>query len=108
VTDSGRDVVASEDKPAISNLLTVFSVVSGRSILELEQEYAGKGYAPFKQDLAEAVVALFEPFQRRHREMMEHPGEIERVLRIGADKAQTVAAKTLADAYQKVGFLPRA
>jgi tryptophanyl-tRNA synthetase len=108
VTDSGRDVVVSEDKPAISNLLTIFSVVSGRPVAELEQEYAGKGYAPFKQDLAEAVVALLEPFQRRHRELMEDPAQIERVLRLGADKAQAVAAKTLDDAYGRVGFLPRA
>ncbi|MDP9340966.1 MAG: tryptophan--tRNA ligase [Actinomycetota bacterium] len=107
VTDSGRDVVASPDKPAISNLLTIFSVVSGRAVEELEQEHAGKGYAPFKQDLAEAVVALIEPFQQRHREVMSDPGEIERVLRLGADKARTVAAKTLADVYGRVGFLPR-
>src|SRR6266702_1647179 len=108
VTDSGRDVVASADKPAISNLLTIYSVVSGKTVPDLEQEYAGQGYAPFKQDLAEAVVGLIEPFQQRHRETMADPGEIERVLRLGADKARAVAAKTLADAYEKVGFLPRA
>jgi tryptophanyl-tRNA synthetase len=108
VTDSGRDVVASPDKPAISNLLTIFSVVSGRPVQELEQEYAGKGYAPFKQDLAEAVVSLTEPFQKRHGDVMSDPAEIERVLRLGADKARTFAAKTLADAYERVGFLPRA
>ncbi len=108
VTDSGRDVVAAPDKPAISNLLTIFSVVSGKTVAELEQEYAGKGYAPFKEDLAEAVVALFEPFQQRHRELMADPGEIERILQGGAGKARAVASKTLADVYGRVGFLPRA
>jgi tryptophanyl-tRNA synthetase len=107
VTDSGRDVVASPDKPAISNLLTIYSVVSGKMVSELEQEYAGKGYAPLKQDLAEAIVALFEPFQRRHRELMADPGEIERVLQVGADKARVVASKTLPQVYERVGFLPR-
>jgi tryptophanyl-tRNA synthetase len=107
VTDSGREVVASPDKPAISNLLTIFSVASVRPITDLEAEYAGRGYADFKRDLADAVVAFLAPFQARYRELVANPDEVDRLLEIGAQKAQAVASKTLGDVYQRVGFLPR-
>src|SRR5919108_6677876 len=73
VTDSGREVVARPDKPAISNLLELFSVVSNRSVGELEQAYAGRGYGDFKADLAEAVVAHLAPIQERYRELRDDP-----------------------------------
>jgi tryptophanyl-tRNA synthetase len=107
VTDSGREVVASPDKPAISNLLTIFSVAAGRPISELEAEYAGRGYADFKRDLADAVVAFLSPFRARYHELVANPDEVDRLLEIGAQKAQAVASKTLGDVYQRVGFLPR-
>jgi len=107
VTDSGREVLASEDKPAISNLLTIFSVVTDRSIEDLQHQYADGGYAPFKSDLADALVAYLEPFQRRYHELKGDPAEIGRLLDIGAHKAQAVAAETKALAFERVGFLPR-
>ena len=107
VTDSGRDVVMREDKPAISNLLTVYSVVTGRSVADLESDYAGKGYGEFKTDVAEALVAYLRPLQDRHRELIADPGEIARLLELGAEKARAAAAKTLATVYEKIGFLPR-
>jgi tryptophanyl-tRNA synthetase len=107
VTDSGREVVASPDKPAIANLLTIFSVVAGRGVGEIEAEYSGRGYADFKRDLADAVVAFLAPFQTRYRELVANPDEVDRLLEIGAQKAQAVASKTLGDVYQRVGFLPR-
>jgi tryptophanyl-tRNA synthetase len=107
VTDSGREVVASPDKPALTNLLTIYSAVSGRSIAELEAEYAGRGYADFKGNLADTVVAFLEPFQARYRDLMANPDEVDRQLETGAEKAQAVASKTLATAYDRVGFLPR-
>jgi len=106
VTDSGREVVASEDKPAISNLLTIYSVVSDRSIDDLQDQYAAGGYAQFKSDLADALVAYLEPFQRRYHELKEAPDEIARLLRIGSSKAQVVAAETKGLAFDRVGFLP--
>jgi len=108
VTDSGRDIVfRPEEKPAISNLLAIYSMVAGMSIAELEAEYAGRGYAEFKQELADAVVAFLTPFRERHRTLMADPAEIDRLLEIGAQKAQSVAEKTLAAVYERVGFLPR-
>jgi tryptophanyl-tRNA synthetase len=107
VTDSGREVRAAEDKPAIGNLLTIYSAVDGRSIEELEEVYAGRGYGEFKQDLADAVIAFLAPFQERFRRLMANQDELDRLLEAGARKAQGVAAKTLGLAYERVGFLPR-
>jgi tryptophanyl-tRNA synthetase len=107
VTDSGREVRAGEDKPAITNLLTIYSAVDGRSIPEFEEAYAGKGYGEFKQDLADAVIAFLAPFQGRFRELMADQDELDRLLEGGARKAQGVAAKTLGLVYERVGFLPR-
>jgi tryptophanyl-tRNA synthetase len=106
VTDSGREIVAREDKPAITNLLTIYSVIAGQPVEDLEARYEGSGYAQFKSDLAEELVAFLEPFQRRYRELRDDPGEIARLLGIGAEKARAVAADMLALAYDRVGFLP--
>jgi tryptophanyl-tRNA synthetase len=106
VTDSGREVVARPDKPAISNLLELFAIASGRSIGELEQAYAGKGYGEFKSDLADALVAFLAPVQRRYHELAEDPGRLAAILAAGADKASAVARETLAEVKERMGFLP--
>lgn len=107
VTDSGREIVAREDKPEISNLLTIMSVATGKDVPTLEAEYEGKGYGDLKGDLAEAVVEFVRPAQERYRELREDPDELSRLLEIGAGKAQAVASKTLQTVYERVGFLPR-
>ena len=107
VTDSGREIVAREDKPAISNLLSIYSVASGKTIVELEAKYEGKGYGDLKKDLAEALVAYLEPIQQRFKQYASDPGEVARILEAGAEKAQSMASKTLATVYDRVGFLPR-
>jgi tryptophanyl-tRNA synthetase len=107
VTDSGREIRVAEDKPAISNLLSIYSVASGRTITSLEAEYEGKGYGDLKKDLADAVVAYVVPIQERYRKFSSEPGEVARILEVGAEKAQAIAAKTLATVYDRVGFLPR-
>lgn len=107
VTDSGKEIVAREDKPAITNLLSIYSVASGKTIAELEAEYAGKGYGDLKKDLADALVAYLEPTQERYKEYVSDPGEVARILEAGAEKAQSYASKTLATVYDRVGFLPR-
>jgi tryptophanyl-tRNA synthetase len=107
VTDSGREVVARPDKPAISNLLELFSVVSNRSVGELEQAYAGRGYGDFKADLAEAVVGYLAPIQERYHRLREDPGRLAGILEAGAAKAQAVARPNLALAKERMGFLPR-
>jgi tryptophanyl-tRNA synthetase len=107
VTDSGRDVVAGEDKPAISNLLTIYSAITGRPIGEIEGDYAGRGYGEFKEGLAEALIAFLQPFQERYGDLVANPEDVARTLARGAEKAQSIASKTLATAYDRVGLLPR-
>lgn len=107
VTDSGREIVARPDKPAIGNLIEIYSSLTGRTIADVEAAYEGKGYADFKSDLADIVVAALEPVQERYRTYASDPGQLGRVLEMGAQKAQAVAAKTLAAVYERVGFAPR-
>jgi len=107
VTDSGRDVVASPDRPAITNLLTIYSVATGKTIQELQDELAGKGYADLKAGLTDALIAFLDPIQKRYADLKNDPAELGRLVERGAAKAQTVASKTLATAYDRVGFLPR-
>ena len=107
VTDSGREIVARDDKPAIANLLSIFSAASGESIEALEQRYQGKGYGDFKNDVAEALVAYLTPVQERYRTYAEDPAELDRVLDFGAEKAQAIAVKTLDRVYERIGFVRR-
>ncbi len=106
VTDSGTDIIYDpEKKPAISNLLVIFSEFSARPVKELERAYAAKGYAEFKADLAEAVIAGLEPLQRRSRELDKDRERVADILREGSEKAAAIANTTLAEVKQKIGFL---
>lgn len=108
VTDAGREVLFDpQEKPGISNLLTIFSVLTDKSIPTLEAEYAGRGYGDFKKDLAEVVVETFAPMRSRTLELLEDAGELDRVLASNADRAAEVAFATLAKVYDHIGFLPR-
>jgi tryptophanyl-tRNA synthetase len=105
VTDSGRDIVHEpESKPGISNLIEITTVATGESIAEVQDRYDGQGYGAFKEDVAESVVALLEPFQQRFRELREDPGELQRILELGADKAREASAPTIAAMYDRMGF----
>ncbi|KKU72125.1 MAG: Tryptophanyl-tRNA synthetase [Parcubacteria group bacterium GW2011_GWA2_47_26] len=104
VTDSGRDIVAREDKPALMNLLTIYSEVSQTPIKKLEKQYAGKGYAEFKAGLAEAIVKFLEPIQARRKELEKKKGCVEEVLAAGAASARPLAQKTLAEVKKKMGL----
>ena len=107
VTDAGREVVFDEEnKPGISNLLTVFAALSGRSIAELQDTYAGRGYGDLKTDLADLVVETVTPFQERTREWLEQPDLLAGALAEGADRARSIAVKTLATVYDRIGFVP--
>lgn len=107
VTDSGSEIVASPEKPGVSNLLSLFSVFSGKSIPEIEKSYAGSSYAVFKKDLAELVVASLAPVQARYEELMADKAGLEQILKAGAEKAQARAYKVLSKVYRKVGFVDR-
>jgi tryptophanyl-tRNA synthetase len=106
VTDTGREILYDEEnKPGISNLLTIYAALTGRTIDDLLERYEGHGYGDLKKDLAEIVVEFVRPIQDRTRAYLEDPGYLDKVLAVGADKARSVAEVTLAVAYQNVGFL---
>jgi tryptophanyl-tRNA synthetase len=109
VTDTGREVVHDpENKPGVSNLLVIHSALSGRSIPELEAEFAGRGYGDLKKEVAEVVTGALEPIRKRTEELLDDPAELERVLAGGAARAREVASATVACVYDRVGFLPPA
>ncbi len=108
VTDSGRDIVAREDKPAIANLLAIFSAVEGTPVPELEERFAASGYGDFKSALAEAVVARLDPIRRRYEELMGDPGETAGLLAAGAARAAEAAEKTMEVVRERVGLGSRA
>jgi tryptophanyl-tRNA synthetase len=93
-------------KPGVSNLLAILSAVTDTPIGALERDFAGQGYGALKNATAEAVVAFTEPFGKRMAEVLADPAEIDRILARGADRAQPIAAATVTDVYERVGFLP--
>ena len=107
VTDCGSEVRFSEDKPAISNLLTIYSLCSGESILEAEKRFVGRGYGDFKQAVADAVIAVLEPIQAEQKRLIADKAYLESVLKQGAEQAERIARKTLDKVYRKVGLVGR-
>ena len=106
VTDTGREVVADEEnKPGVTNLITILSAFSGRSVAQIEQDFEGRGYGDLKKEVAAAVLEVVVPFQQRVRGLLDDPAELDALLARGADKAKAVAAPTLARVYDRVGFL---
>jgi len=105
VTDNGKEIKFDEKlKPGISNLLTIHSALSGKSVTDLESEFSGKGYGDFKAAVAEVVIAKLEPISKRTNELMDDPAELSRVLSNGAQKASEVASTTLKAAYSAIGL----
>jgi tryptophanyl-tRNA synthetase len=106
VTDTGAEVrFDPDDKPGVSNLLVMHSVLSGRPVPELEAGFAGRGYGDLKKEVAEVVVEAVGPFQRRMAELLDDPAELDRVLADGADRAREVAAATMGRVREAVGLL---
>jgi len=106
VTDDGKEVRFDEkSKPGISNLLTIHSALSGKSIQDLEGEFSGKGYGDFKAAVAEVVISKLEPIGKRTRELMDDQGELIRILNKGAARANEVATATLKAAYSAIGLV---
>ena len=104
-TDSGRDVKYDKiNKPEVSNLLSIYSQCSGKSIEEIEALYEGKGYGPFKNDLAEAVIAVLEPLQQRYKQIRSS-GRIHDILQSGAERAKQRADLTLFAIQERMGFV---
>jgi tryptophanyl-tRNA synthetase len=106
VTDSGSEIRFDvEEKPGVSNLLTIYSALTGQPVPTLEEDYAGRGYGDLKKDLAEVVVEFVTPFRERTLELLDDQAYLTDVLRRGAEQAGAVAEATLRDVYQRVGFV---
>ncbi len=107
VTDTDTVVrYDTENKPGVSNLLGIYSTLTGIGIPELEQRYEGKLYGALKTDLAEVVVDFVTPFRDRTQQYLDDPETLDSILAKGAEKARAVAAETLSRTYERVGFLP--
>ncbi|MGW4246375.1 tryptophan--tRNA ligase [Nocardia sp. NPDC004722] len=108
VTDTEREIrYDPETKAGISNLLVILSSLTDTPIVTLEQDYAGKGYGDLKSDTADALVEFVTPLRTKVEEYMSDQGELDRILATGAERAREVAGKTLAQVYDRVGFLAR-
>ena len=107
VTDSGTEVKGGPDKPALTNLLDIYAALSGESVAAIEARYEGRGYADFKTDLAEIVVEALAPIQARIRELEADKSYTLEVLGAGAERAEAIAARTLAKARERIGLVPR-
>ncbi|MGI8574910.1 MAG: tryptophan--tRNA ligase [Egibacteraceae bacterium] len=105
VTDSASEIRAAPEKPGVTNLLELFAAVTGGTIEELEQRYAGKGYGDLKRDLAEAVNGALRPVRQRQAELRTDPGELAAILRKGAERARGMATETMATVRERVGLL---
>ena len=108
VTDAEREIrFDPQAKPGVSNLLTIFSALSGRSVPSLVEDYEGKGYGDLKKDLADVVVGFLTPFQERVHHYLSDPSALDDVLADGAERARALAAPTLERIYDRSGLLPR-
>jgi len=106
VTDTEREIRYDvEHKPGVSNLLVIYSALSGRSIAELEADYEGKGYGDLKKDLAGVLTDFLTPVQAAVAAYLDDPAELDKILAAGAERARAVAAQTLRTAYDRIGFL---
>jgi tryptophanyl-tRNA synthetase len=107
VTDAGSEIRADEQaKPGVTNLLRIYSALSGESGPALEARYAGAGYGTFKKDLAEVVVDALAPVRERSEKMLADEAELDRLLAAGAARARKIASQTMAAVRDRVGFLP--
>ncbi len=107
ITDSDNRIIFSEDKPGISNLLTIYSAVSDKSIEEAEKEFMGCGYGDFKLKVGEAVAAITEPIRLEKNRLLANKDYLDDVLKAGAERAERIAYRTLSKVYKKVGLVPR-
>lgn len=104
VTDSGREIEKSPDKPAISNLLNIYSLASGKEISKIEREFKDKGYQEFKEKLAEVLIDFLLPFQKRKREIQENKEDIEKILGEGKFRAEKIAKEMMKKVKSKIGI----
>lgn len=105
VTDSGENIKAGADKPAMTNLLTIYSAVTGKSIDDIEELYVGQGYGKFKNELAEVINEFLKPIQAKYHALMKEHDHLQTILQTGKEKAEAVAQLTLDDVKTKLGVI---
>lgn len=104
VTDSGNEIRYAEDKPGVSNLLTIYSVFTGKSVKETEEEFSGKGYGDFKIAVGETVADALKPIQEKREKLLADKVYLNAIMKSGAESAFKAARKTLSKVYRKIGF----
>ena len=104
VTDSGSEVRAAEDKPGVTNLMSVYSAVTGKSFEEIEREFEGKGYGDFKLAVGEAVRDTLMPIQEKYRSYLSDKDQLNTLLKNGAEHAAYIASKTMRKVRRKIGL----
>ncbi len=107
VTDSGSEVIYHDDKPGIKNLMDIYSVITGKTIADIEKEFDGKGYGDFKLAVGESVVSILNPLQKRMEELNNDKAYVDSIIKANAEKANYFAQKTLRKVQKKVGFPER-
>jgi len=108
MTDTEREIKFDEkNKPGISNLLTIYSALTGESIKQLEENYSGKGYGDLKKELADVVVGVLEPIRNSALDYLKDPAQLQSILKDGGQRAGSVAAQTLRNVYSAMGLVAR-
>jgi tryptophanyl-tRNA synthetase len=105
VTDSGDTIIASPQKPALTNLLTIYSLLSGKPVKTIEKAYTGKGYGDFKNGLADVIIEFLAPFQERMKQFKREPDRIVEIITHGAKEARPIAEKTMERVRKAVGLV---
>jgi tryptophanyl-tRNA synthetase len=105
-TDSGKDVIYNvTKKPGISNLITIYSLLTGLPTKKIEEQFKGKGYGDFKKALAEVVINYLEPFRRKQKELSTRDGYVKEILKQGSSRAEVIAKQTMREVKEKMGLL---
>jgi tryptophanyl-tRNA synthetase len=106
LTDSGKEIVRSPQKPGMSNLIEILAVARGIAPQQIEREFEGAGYGDFKQAVAEAVIEMLAPLRERYAELRPDEEALEAALGAGAGKARVIAAQTVAEVRERMGIGP--
>jgi len=104
ITDSGSEIKSGIDRPAISNLLAIFSLASGKSVAELEAGYSGKNYSDFKSDLAESIVNFLKPIQKKYNDIIKDKNYLDKILSDGLEKAKVASGRKLKEIEDIIGL----
>ena len=107
VTDSGSEVKYSKDKPGLSNLIDIYSCLSGKNINTIEEKYEGKMYSQFKNDLIEIIITCLDPIKQEYDKIINDKNYLNEVLKEGSEKASFKARRTISKVYKKIGFVKK-